>query len=117
MTPYQEAMDWIRRNPGSGSSTGLAKLILSLYNPVYPFGIGECLHTFDEARIDLATRMVRHYTELGEDDELRRVGFEIYQTWPRLVELADAAIDAKAKVRNRWRVEEKARLAELYPDG
>lgn len=117
MSPYQEALDFINRYPGTGSAAGMAKLILSIYNSAHSFSLGECLHSFDRDRLDIAIRMIQHYAEHGEDADLCRIGYEIYQTSPRLVELSNAASDAKAKVRNRWRAEEEARLAELYPDG
>lgn len=111
MTPYEEALATIRKNPGTGSSTGLAKLILSLYNPIHPFGFAECTNSFDAERSCLAVRMVQHYLNTGEDDALRHAGEEIYRKWPRLVELSTASNDAKARVRNQWRAEEEARLA------
>jgi len=31
-TPYQVALNWIEKNPGTGGAAGLAKLVLSLWN-------------------------------------------------------------------------------------
>ncbi len=113
MAPYQEAMDFIHRSTGTGSAAGMAKLILSLYNQNHSFGIGECLYSFDRERLDLAVRIIQHYAAVGEDEALRNAGLQIFQEWPRLVELSNAASEAKTEVRNRWRAEEKARMAEL----
>lgn len=111
MTPYHEAMIVMSRNYGTGSSAGMAKLILSLYNAIHSFSLGECLDTFDRDNRDLAIRMIQYYVANGEDEALREVGREVYEKWPKLIELSNAASDAKAEVRQRWRREEEARYA------
>lgn len=113
MNPYHEALKFIQEHPGTDSAAGMAKLILSLYNPIHAFGIGECLWSFDGERLNLAVRMVEHYAKHGEDQVLRDVGFEIWQTSPRLVELSDAASDAKTEVRNKWQAEEEASMPDI----
>lgn len=116
MNPYQEALEFIQENPGTGSAAGMAKLILSIYNDNHPFGIGECMQSFDRERINLSVRMIEHYAKHGEDQILRDVGYQIWQTWPRLVELSNAASTAKSDVYRKWRKEEEARMSEHDSD-
>ena len=59
-TPYQEAVELIDRHPGTGSSTGLAKLILSLWNE-------ECAYSFRECGL-------RREEQLGPAAIARRLG-------------------------------------------
>lgn len=114
MTPYQEAMLVMKQNFGTGSAAGMAKLILSLYNAIHSFSLGECLDSFDRDNRDLAVRMIQYYVANGEDEALREVGREVYEKWPNLIELSNAASDAKAEVRQRWSREEEARSAPEY---
>jgi hypothetical protein len=111
MTPYEDAMAFIKSNYGSSSSAGMAKLILSLYNSGHSFGLGECLNSFDGKRLVLAQNLILHYMEYGEDGSLREAGRKIYEIWPRLIELSDAASLAKAEVREKWHVEDTAHYA------
>lgn len=111
MNPYQEAMLVMKQNFGTGSAAGMAKLILSLYNAVHSFSLGECLDAFDRDNRNLALRMIQYYVANGEDEALREAGREVYEKWPNLIELSNAALGAKIEVREKWRSEEKARYA------
>lgn len=111
MHPFTEAIQFIKAHEGTGSAIGLAKLILSIYNANHSFSVAECLSSFDRDRLDLALRMINHYGSVGEDDQLRNAGREIYETWPNLIELSNAASDAKAEVRDKWRREQEAKWA------
>jgi len=109
MTPYKDAINFIHRYPGTGSSIGMAKLILSIYNPIHSFGFADCVRSFDKEGCKLAEHIVTLYMVNGEDDELREVGYEIYKKFPSLVELSNAADKAKAEVDRHWRIQYNAR--------
>lgn len=112
MNPFTEAAEFIREHPDTGSAAAMAKLVLSLYNPIHAFSVAECLRSFDDDRLNLACRMIQHYATVGEDEHLRNVGHEVYKSWPNLVELSNAASEAKSTVRERWRKEDEAKYAE-----
>jgi hypothetical protein len=111
MQPFAEALQFIKDHKGTSSATGLAKLILSIYNPNHAFSVAECLSSFDRDRLDLALRMISQYGTAGETDDLLMAGREIYETWPNLIELSNAASDAKSVVREKWRREQEAKWA------
>ena len=67
MNPYSQALNWIRKNNGTGSANGLAKLILSIYNPRIAYSFRECTQAFDWERRDWAGQIIRHFLEYGED--------------------------------------------------
>jgi len=66
-TPYQEAVEFIDRHPGTGGTTRLVKLILSLWNHECAFAFSECVRSLDEDRSALAARIIMHYLAHGED--------------------------------------------------
>ena len=103
-----EVLELIDRHPGTGSSTGLAKLILSLWNGDCAFSFRECVSSFDPARSDLARRIITHFLAHGEDDDLCRAGDHICETHGELWDLGQAAADAKAKLRQQWETERRA---------
>lgn len=112
MNPFAEALQFIQTNKGTSSATGMAKLILSIYNSNHSFGIADCLQSFDKNRLELAMRMINHYGMAGEDADLLNAGREIYNSHPNLIELSNAASDAKSEVRDKWRREQEAKSAE-----
>jgi hypothetical protein len=99
MSPFNEALDFIKKHPGTSSAIGLSKLILSLYNEYNAFSLSECVKSFDRENLDLALRMIKNYFENGETNELINVGHEVFELTPDLKELSHAASDAKAEVR------------------
>lgn len=90
MDPYQEALDWIRQHPGTGSASSLAKLVLSLWNWDCAFSFRECVSNFDSRLSKLAGRMVSHFVVPGEDKALVNVGQEVCEAYPRLWEVSVA---------------------------
>jgi hypothetical protein len=111
-TPYQEAVELIDRHPGTGSSTGLAKLILSLWNADCAFSFRECVGSFDADRSDLALRIVGHFLTHGEDASLLRAGEIVFKTRPDLWDLGLTATTAKTNLQQEWLDEDRA-----CPDG
>lgn len=83
---YRKALTYISTNPGTSSALGLSKLILSLYNRVHPFSLGECVFGFDEARTEMAGHMIAEYLNHGETPELLEVGAIVKTMNPELVE-------------------------------
>jgi hypothetical protein len=67
MNPYSQALNWIKKNSGTGSANGLAKLILSIYNPRIAYSFRECTQSFDGERLDWARQIIQHFLEHGED--------------------------------------------------
>lgn len=112
ITPYDEALQFIKRNPGTGSASSLAKLVLSLYNDLCGYSIAECVGNLDERLTNVAMRMVKDYTEHGETEDLRAAGKIIAdELYPRLWEMGLAMRDAREATRAKWEAEE--RKAEL----
>jgi hypothetical protein len=109
MSPYHEALAWIRKHPGTGSAASLAKLILSLWNWECCFSFRECIHNLDDERTALALRLVAHFAAEGEDPDLVAVGHEVCREYPRLWKLGQAADQAKQALRAAWDKEAAAR--------
>ena len=105
MSPYRDALTWIRKHPGTGSATSLAKLVLSLWNAECGFSFRECIHNVDEVRIALALRMVTHFAAAGEDADLVAAGHEVCRDYPRLWDLGQAGDQAKHALRASWEKE------------
>lgn len=107
MNPYQEALTWIHKNPGTGSATSLAKLLLSLWNSECGFSFRECVSNLDTNLTKLAVRMVSHFAEHGEDQELVAVGYKVCDAYPRLWELTEAINSATRDQREKWAIQDK----------
>jgi len=101
MSPYPDALAWIRTHPGTSSAISLAKLILSLWNPDCGFSFRECIGNLDEERTALALRMVTHFAAVGEDADLVAVGEVVCRDWPHLWDIAQAGDRAKRALRAR----------------
>jgi len=99
MSPYQDALAWIRAHPGTGSATSLAKLILSLWNADCGFSFRECIGNLDEERTALALRIVTHFASVGEDADLVAAGDAVCRDWPHLWDSAQAGDRAKRALR------------------
>lgn len=96
MTPYEEAWRWIEGHPGAGSSVGLAKLILSVWDERCCFSFRECVADLDDYRTAIAVRVLHHYARMGiEDADLVAAGRAVVRMYPDLWELAIAGHDAK----------------------
>lgn len=107
ISPYQEAIHWIKRHPGTGSATSLAKLILSLWNEDCGFSFRECTSNLDVNLSDLAVRIASHFNDHGEDSELVAIGHEVCDLYPRLWEMSQAMSQARQAVREQWHAAEK----------
>lgn len=114
-TPYKEALHWIKRHPGTGSATSLAKLILSLWNEDCSFSFRECVSNLDGNLSDLAIRLVTHFNDHGEDSELVATGHEVCDLYPRLWAMSEAMMHARRTLREEWRNADEAQAARLYP--
>ncbi|AKU21231.1 hypothetical protein [Massilia sp. NR 4-1] len=105
--PYAEALVWIQRNPGTGSSSSLAKAVLSLYNSLCGYSIAECIGNLDRGLTILVLRMVSDYATNGETQALRDVGEVLSnKLYPRLWEMGIAMHDARQNCQERWRADE-----------
>ncbi len=68
---YRLIEEWCAKNPGTGSTLGLMRLVLSLYNGrAFSFSIPVCIWDLDTARTELAKAIILDYFERGENDEL-----------------------------------------------
>lgn len=123
--PYAEALEWIQRNPGTGGSSSLAKAVLSLYNSLCGYSIGECIGNLDQGLTDLVVRMVKDYAANGETQALRDVGEVLSnKLYPRLWEMGVAMQCARQACQEKWEADElKSELdaldaaeAELFTD-
>lgn len=108
ISPYDEALQFIKQNPGTGGASSLAKLILSLYNDICGYSFAECVGNLDNRLTDVAMRMVQDYATHGETDDLRAAGKIIHDDlYPRLWEMGIAMRDARAALREKWELEER----------
>lgn len=112
VSPYDEALQFIKQNPGTGGAYSLSKLILSLYNHIAGFSFAECVGNLDDRLTGVALRMVQDYATRGETEDLRTAGKIIHDDlYPRLWEMSIAMRDAREALRKKWEAEE--RQAEL----
>ena len=69
--PYRLIEEWCSKNPGTGATLGLMRLVLSLYNGrAFSFSIPVCIWSLDRARLEWAKAIILDYFERGENDEL-----------------------------------------------
>lgn len=98
MTPYQEALDWVRHHPNDPESLGLAKLILSLHHPAYAFSFGECVAGIRDELIALALRVVGQYVRTGREDEsMQEIAARLAEWYPELTRRAERLARANAE--------------------
>jgi hypothetical protein len=95
MSPYAEALQWVLLHPGTSSSIGLAKLLLSLWNDKCGFSYRLCIASLDSKLTALALRVIQHFHQVGEDKELIRVGYAVCDRYPHLWDLAMVAEKAQ----------------------
>jgi hypothetical protein len=105
ISPYGEAWSWIAQHPGTGSATSLAKLLLTLSHG--GFSLKECLHELDDARLEMALRVVNHFAVYERDPELLEIERRIEASEPRLATVTQAAAAAREALRKRWRSEDR----------
>jgi hypothetical protein len=100
VSPYLEAWRWIEMHAGTDSARDLAKLLLSLAQGA-DFSVRECVDKLDSPRTELALRVIGQYARGGTEEEKERLlvlGHRIGEAFPRLLELAQAAREAKRAV-------------------
>lgn len=114
--PYLIALDLVKHHSGTSGQAALAKCILSLYNREHSFSIGDILCPLDDRYGKVVMSMLTAYLKEGETEELRQAGEFVYKNFPRLVELSSAMSEARAEVREKWRLEDEARNRLLYPE-
>jgi hypothetical protein len=108
ISPYDEALQFIKQNPGTGGASSLAKLVLSLYNDICGYSFAECVSNLDDRLTGVALRMVQDYAKRGETDDLRTAGKIIADDlYPRLWEMSLAMCDARAATRAKWEAAER----------
>ena len=112
ISPYDEALQIIKQNPGTGGAGSMAKLVLSLYNDMCGYSFAECVGNMDQRLIGVALRMVKDYAEHGETEDLRAAGKVISDDlYPRLWEMGIAMRDARSALRSKWQDDERANEA------
>lgn len=112
ISPYDQALLIIRQHPGTSGASGLAKLLLSLYNDACGFSFAECVSSLDDRLNDVALRMVQDYARHGETEDLRSAGKILADDlYPGLWEMGLAMREAREAVRKRWENEEQDREA------
>ncbi len=107
--PYEPALAWIRKDPTTGSASGLAKLILSLWNDDAAFSFRECVRSFDDIRAAWALKMIDHFLQNGEDRLLQAAGKEVAKLCPSLWKLGYAGTEAKHEMLRQWDQEREER--------
>jgi hypothetical protein len=115
-TPYHEALSWIEKYPGTGSASSLAKLLLSLWNSGCSFSYRECIDNLDDTLAHLAVRVIKHFSDHGEDEDLVRVGYRVHELYPRLWDAGQAMREARAELRRQWELEQEEAIR-ANPDG
>jgi hypothetical protein len=114
--PYIAGLELVQTNCGTSGQAALAKCILSLYNEVHAFSIGEVLGPLDRKYTAVVLAMVNEYARHGETVELRLAGEHVYANFPRLIELSNAMSDARGIVRQKWQRQHEDEMRLLYPD-
>lgn len=117
MGVYEEAWRWIEQNPGTSGASGLAKLVLSLYNSNCGFAFSECVAVLDDNLTNLSIRMATEYARLGETEELRQVGKLVAEQYDRLWLQGEAMRDVRYQLRRKWELEDEEESKRLYPNG
>lgn len=117
MNAYVEGLELVKQHSGTSGQGALAKCILSLYNSIHPFSIGEVLGPLDSRYTKVVLAMVTEYAENGETAELRRAGKWVYENFPGLVELSAAMREARGEVRRKWEDERAEERRRQYPEG
>jgi hypothetical protein len=115
-TPYQVALRWIEQNPGTSGAAGLAKLVLSLWNSECSYSFRECVRSLDDELTALSVRLVEHFAEYGEDDELVRAGYRVHELYPRLWDAGQEMQDARAKLEREWERVDRAESDKRSPN-
>ncbi|HGO6074943.1 TPA: hypothetical protein ACK3Q6_007664 [Burkholderia cepacia] len=115
--PYLAGLALVKQHHGTSGQGALAKCILSLYNPVHAFSMGEILGPLDDHYAHVVVAMVAEYAAHGETDELRQAGSWVYENFPSLVELSEAMREARQAVRAKWDAEREEERRRLYPEG
>lgn len=99
MTPYDEALDWVRHHPEAPEALGLAKLILSLHHPAYAFSFRECTDGMRDARMALSLRVVGQFVRIGREDEsMLAAACTVAEWYPVLTRRAEQMEEAKQAI-------------------
>jgi hypothetical protein len=114
--PYEPALVWIRKDPTTGSATGLAKLILSLWNDDAAFSFRECVRSFYDIRAAWALKIIDHFLKHGEDRLLQAAGKEVSELCPPLWKLGFVGTDAKHELLKQWDREREERYRREFPE-
>jgi len=101
--PYLAGLELVKKNEGTSGQAAVAKCVLSLYHPQHGFSMAEILWGLDERYTGVIMGMVQAYGTHGESEELRVAGRYVIEHFPNLVELSDAALEARCAVQEEWR--------------
>lgn len=98
MTPYQEALEWVRHHPNEPESISLTKLILSLHHPAYAFSFGECVTGIRDELTALSLRVVGQFVRVGREDEsMLEIAATLADWYPALTRRAEHLARANAE--------------------
>lgn len=114
--PYLASLHLVKKNSGTSGQAALAKCILSIYNSVHAFSIGEILGPLDIKYTAVVMSIINEYSKFGETAELRQAGEYVYANFPNLIELSEAMSDARFVVRQEWDRQYAQKMRRLYPD-
>lgn len=114
--PYLAGLELVKIHHGTSGQAALAKCILSLYNDVHSYSIGEILAPLDSRYTATVLAMVNEYARAGETEELRQAGKWCAENFPGLLEMSRAMYSARADVRRKWDEEREAENRRLYPE-
>lgn len=103
MGAYQRAFEWAKKvgfDTSGGSRMG--KLLLSLYNPAEcPVSIAACVDYLDDEGRELALRAVAQFMEMGENEDLGKVGKALRPHFEQFLAVSQAAVQAQQVMRLR----------------
>jgi hypothetical protein len=114
--PYTPAVEWIKKNPGTGATVGLVKLILSLWNDDAAYSLRECAWDFDDIRSAWALKIVAHFLKNGEDHFLSDAGKQVHDLYPQLWEQGYAGSQGKREWRKDWERKREERNRKEHPE-
>lgn len=115
--PYVTGLELVKQHDGTSGQGALAKCILSLYNPVHAFSMGEILGPLDDRYTAVVLAMVNAYAHDGETKELRQAGEWVYDHFPGLIALSRVMGQARSELRDQWDRQREDANRRLYPNG
>lgn len=103
LSPFSQALAYIKDAPDDGNATALAKLILSLYSDRCAFSVRECLGSLAPEPHKLAQQMLENFAK--EPQMVEETGKTLVLLYPALWDIGCAMSTARILRQRRHRLE------------